>query len=169
LHRHVLSLALLAAAGVSGCAAAAPYNPANLAAGRLAQVGDLCRSAIGLKPGFTLYDACVESLSSSAARLERAGARQAAHGACLDQGAGAGATLATCELDVADRAGGAAAPASAPAAAPAKSFYRASAREVRVREQRACAGLGYDPTSGGFAACVAGLDAALYAADHPQP
>jgi hypothetical protein len=167
----VLSLALLSAAGAAGCAAAAPYNPANLTAGRLAQVGELCRSAIGLKPGFTLYDACVESLSSAAARLERAGARQAAHRACLDQGAAAGATLATCELDAADRAGAAAAvPASAPGvAAPARSFYRASAREVRVREQRACAGLGYDPTSGGFAACVAGLDAALYAADHPQP
>ncbi|MBS0364034.1 MAG: hypothetical protein JSR98_21885 [Proteobacteria bacterium] len=171
LRLHVCVLSLLSTAAVSGCAAAAPYNPANLSAARLAQVDELCASTIGLKPGFTADDACVESLSTSAARLDRAGVREAAHRTCLDQGAGAGATLARCELDAADRAGATASATGGAAASahPAKPFYRASSREARTREQRACAGLGYDPTSGGFASCVASLDAALYAADHPQP
>lgn len=170
LRRPAKALAAAAlATGLASGASAAPYNPAGLPALQLAQVGELCRTAVGVKPGFTNYDACVESLSASVARLDRASVRQAAHGACAGQ-AVAGPALAQCELDAADRAAPTAARAdAAPTAPPAKPYLMANARELRLREQRACAGLGYNPTSGGFASCVASLDAALYAADHPQP
>lgn len=132
----LLALPLAAAMAFAVTAARAePYNPSRLPAQQLGQVGQLCRGVIGVKPGFTLYDNCVEALSSVAATRP--------------------ATLTRID-DTPPK----------PAASP---YFRASFAELRRREQDACGRLGYDAGSGGFAACVAGLDAALYAADHPQP
>ena len=59
------------------------------------------------------------------------------------------------------------APVAALPAAPAKSYFSASFDQVRRREQRACADIGYDPVSGGFNQCVALLAANLSYADDP--
>jgi hypothetical protein len=152
------------------CASPGPYNPSNLPTTQVSQVGELCRSVIGVRPGLELYSNCVESLSSSAARLNRTGAFQDARRACLDKGAPmAGPALAECELATANATQ---VSAPLPVAAPKgsdKSYFYASTRDIRRREQTACAELGYEPGSGGFSSCVASLDAALFAADHPQP
>lgn len=134
-----ISLGGLSAA-LSACATADRDNPANLPGAQASQVSEICRSVIGAPPGFTLYSNCVQSLSNSAARADRLGTAPAA---------------ARIEASVASDS--------------AQSYFRASSQEIRRREQSACARLGYDPTSGGFAACVASLDTALYAADHRQP
>ncbi len=130
-----LATGLSASAAATGAQASQDPSVA-----QASQVSELCRTVIGVKPGFTLYSNCVQSLANSAARMNRPEAGPAA------------ARIET------------AAPAEA-----AKSYFYASAGEIRRREQSACARLGYDAASGGFAACVASLDAALYAADHRQP
>ncbi|HLZ73426.1 hypothetical protein [Phenylobacterium sp.] len=165
------SLCLFVSLVASAAVQAEPYNPAHLPPQRLDQVGAICRTVIGVRPGFTLYDNCVEALSQSAAGLDRAGALQAARSACLARGETQGPKLAECELAEAGAtrvAAGAAIDASEPRA-PAKSWFYASGREMRRREEQACARLGYEPARGAFSSCVAGLDAALYAADHPHP
>ena len=162
----LLPLGLAAAIAAAGCAQADPYLPGRLPAGQVAQVGEICRVTVGVPQGFELYSSCVESLSNSAARLSREVAFQNARRDCLAKGLGASA-LAQCE--VANAASGAPLPQlAANARPPAKSYFRASTREIRTREQTACAQLGYEPVYSGFSACVANLDAALYAADHPQ-
>jgi hypothetical protein len=48
------------------------------------------------------------------------------------------------------------------------SYFYASTAEVRRREASACAQIGYDPASSGFARCVANLQSDLHDADHPM-
>ena len=50
----------------------------------------------------------------------------------------------------------------------AKSYAYAPQSEVHRREELSCARMGMNPSSGGFAECVAGLDSALFAADNPS-
>ncbi|THD61340.1 hypothetical protein [Phenylobacterium sp.] len=161
-----IGLAAATVLGAGGGAQADPYIPGRLPAAQVTQVGEICRTTIGVPAGFELYSNCVESLSTSAARLSREVAFQDARRDCLAKGLGASA-LAQCE--VATAASAAPLPKlAANAQPPAKSYFRASTREIRTREQTACAQVGYEPVYSGFAACVANLDAALYAADHPQ-
>jgi hypothetical protein len=53
-------------------------------------------------------------------------------------------------------------------ASPVKSYFEASPRDVHRREETSCARLGFDPTTGAFARCVASLQASLFAADNPM-
>ena len=164
------SLWLLMSLTAPVAARAEPYNPSRLPAQELDQIGAVCRTVIGVRPGFTLYDSCVEALSQSVADQHRAGALHAARAACVAHGETPGPKLAECELAQAGTtpaATGSAIDASR-SAGPVKSWLYAPGREMRRREQQACARLGYEPAGDAFSSCVAGLDAALYAADHPQ-
>jgi hypothetical protein len=49
----------------------------------------------------------------------------------------------------------------------AKSYFYASPSQVHRREETACAHLGLDPSSDGFATCVAGLQTSRFMADNP--
>lgn len=165
----------LAAAGLAATSAASAgaYNPDGLAAGRMRQIGAVCESVVGLQPGERHYVDCVTSLSHSAAKLDRVRGLQDARNACLAKGLRAGdVALSECEL-AATRSGSAGAAAEAvdypvPAAHPRKSYFYASTREIRDREQQACAQIGYDPIYGPFADCVANLQGMLVGADHPM-
>jgi len=162
---------VLASAVMTSAAWAAPYNPGRLPPEQLAEVGQICQSVVGLRSGEAHYVGCVESLSSSWRSLSRSRARAQAREDCLDKGL----RLDTPELAQCVLAGPGAARApvvrvsDAPdGAGPAKSYYLTSPRDVHRREEQSCARLGYDPTSGGFASCVAGLQASLFAADNPM-
>jgi hypothetical protein len=169
-------LAGLLAAGVAGCASAEPYNPARLAPAQLGQIQQICRSVMGIPVGIGLSSDCVENLSGSAVALSQSNtqgqALAEARRTCLAKGLTPGdPALSTCELSTVANAS---APASrvvridaAALEKPAGSYFYASFNEVRRREQAACARLGYEPIDGRFASCVANLDAALYASEHP--
>jgi hypothetical protein len=174
-----LAIGLLAAAGVAGCASAGPYNPANLEPAQLGQVQQICRSVMGIPSGIGLSTDCVGNLSQSAVALRPGDAQgralEAARQACLGKGLTPGdPSLSVCELSgVSDHASPVAGLArvridTAALEKPARSYFYASFNEVRRREQTACARLGYEPIDGRFAACVASLDAALFASEHPM-
>lgn len=161
--------AALAAMAVS--ASAAPFNPSRLPALQLGQIEQICHAVIGIPPGVRMTTDCVQNLSASAVALSRVRALDDARGACLGKGLASG-DVPLCELSSARQH---AAPASGPtdirintASLPpvATSYYSASARELRLREQTACARLGYDPADAGFAKCVASLDSSLFASEH---
>jgi hypothetical protein len=168
-------IGLFALAGVAGCASAGPYNPSHLPPPQLSQVQELCHSVMGIPMDIGLSSDCVGNLSSSAVALSRGRTLQQARRACLGKGLAPGQLgLSQCELTTVSQR-------STPAALgvdvqvdtsglqrPAKSYFDASFDEVRRREQDACARLGYDPISAGFAQCVARLDAALFASMHPM-
>jgi hypothetical protein len=169
-------IGLLAATGVAGCASAGPYNPSNLTPTQLGQVQQICRSVMGIPAGIGLSSDCVENLSGSAVALSQGNtqgqAMLAARRACLGKGLTPGdPALAECELSTAaNRAAPTAVRIDTDAIEkPAKSYFYASFNEVRRREQTACARLGYEPIDGRFASCVASLDEALYASEHPAP
>jgi hypothetical protein len=160
-------------AGVAGCAAAAPYNPSELAPDQLTSVGDICQSVIRVQPIDADYAACVESLSGSVRNVEHSRAMQQAHQACSDQALRPGSPdLAVCELQAAGARPGAPADLTFRnvAAAPSwsKSYQYASPSEVFSRAQMSCARLGLDPASYAFAQCVADLQASLFDADNPM-
>jgi len=167
------ALAGLAAVGVSaGCALAAPYNPENLPAEQIAQVTEICRSVVGLQPGERAFSSCLDSLSRSAAKLDRNSALQTARHDCLAKGLQPGdPALARCEVaatDDASRPVAASAGVTAAPAAPVKSYFYASWREAHQRQRMACAALGYDPAGVGFYNCVANLQASLFQSAHPS-
>jgi hypothetical protein len=70
-------------------------------------------------------------------------------------------------LAEAPQAGRAQDDAAMPGARRATSYFYASNAEVHRREGSACAEIGYDPASVGFAQCVANLQSDLSEADHP--
>lgn len=162
--------ATLALSSAPGCAAAGPYNPDNLPLGQVSQIGEVCQSVMGVRPGEAHYVGCVESLSDSTHSLNHGRALAQARETCLDKGMRPDTPeLARCVL-------GSTETASAPAvrevsetreAGSAKSYFYASPREAHRRMEMSCATLGFDPASGAFASCVAGLQASLFAADNP--
>lgn len=164
-----LSAALLSLASAPS-AAAQSLNPENLAPARMAQIEGLCRSVIGLDPGEEHFVACALSLSHSAWKLDRVRRMQGARDDCLAKGLKPGDVgLSQCELSVYHGGRKAAVEAAdAPKPAAVKSLFYASAREIRNREQEACAQIGYDPIYGPFSDCVSNLQSALFAADHPM-
>jgi hypothetical protein len=170
-----LLIGALSIAGVSGCAAAAPYNPSHLAPTHLSQVQQLCRSVMGISVGIGLYSDCVENVSGSAVAIAQARALDAVRRDCLARGLAPGQPgLSKCELTmVSQRSTPALAAAdvridTAGLEKPAKSYFNASFDEGRRREQDVCARLGYDPVSAGFAQCVTSLDTAIFASLHPM-
>jgi len=129
----------LATATLAGCAAAEPYNPGHLAPDELARVGQTCEAVLRVHPREQHYDACVESLSGSLVD-----ARQVGLAPSPQVGGGAPATGIS-----------------------SKSYFSASADELRRREQRSCVQLGLASDSGGFAGCVTNLAGALHGIDMP--
>lgn len=166
------ALALCASllAGSAACASAAPYRPAGLSPAEAAQVGAVCHRVMGLPAGlYTQYQACEEGLARAVAGRRSDAALTAARSDCLAKGLKrATPALSACELTALEhpQPPRALLDVSAPATA-APSYFKASADEVRRREQRACAAVGFDPADPGFGACVTGLDSALFDADHP--
>ena len=130
-------------------------------------IADSCRAVLGLQPGEEHYVNCMQNLQASQDDFAHGQALGLARSSCLDQGLKPGsAELAVCTLKTKTSA---APPRAIPVSTATKSWPYASFDERREREQLACARLGLDPTSGGFDSCVAGLAAALFAADNPQP
>lgn len=160
--------ATLAALAIAVPAAAAPYNPDRLPTNQIAAVGQICQSVIGVRPGETHFAGCVDSLSQSWRGLDRARRLAGARAGCIAHGLAPNTPeLAQCVLaSSSDATSPSVRPTSEPGSS-APSYFRASPREAHRREEQACARLGYDPTSGGFASCVAGLQSTMFAADNP--
>jgi hypothetical protein len=170
--RRAVALAIGACALASTTAWASVYNPEHLAPAQISQIDAACQTTMGLGDSpTTQYDACAESLSHSfAARLKTShllGARQD----CLARGLQPGTTaLSECELAARHRQVAQAAQPVLESAAPTprvKSYFSASVNEIRHRELRACAEIGYDPVSPGFGQCVGDLTGYMDEADHP--
>jgi hypothetical protein len=166
---------VFAFAGLAAGAHAAPYpyNPDGLDGGQTSQIAQTCRSVVGVGPSDARYYACVGALSGSAKNLDRGRALQQARGDCLSHGYGAGSPdLDVCVVQSAGRERPAAPDMamSRPMEEPGRtrSYAYAPQSEVHRREELSCARMGMDPSSGGFAECVAGLDSALFAADNPS-
>ena len=158
-------------ATATACASTQPYNPEHLPLSQMSQIGQVCRTIMGLPAGTTTQNvACEESLSQSFAELHTAGEIQQARAECLARGLEPGQLpLAECELGP-QPAGvtHAAYAAIDPPAKPPKSYLLVSNNEMHRREQLACAAIGYDPANAGSAQCVAGLDSAMFDAEHPM-
>jgi len=166
--------ALFSLAGLAAGAQAAPYpyNPDGLDGGQASQIAQTCRSVVGVGPSDARYYACVGALSGSAKNQARGRALGEARADCENRGYHAGADLDVCVVQSAGRERTAAPDMamSRPMEEPglAKSYAYAPQSEVHRREELSCARMGMDPSSGGFAECVAGLDSALFAADNPS-
>jgi len=126
------------ALAVASGAFAAPRAADSPSSGQIADIGRICQSSLGVQPGEAHYAGCVTSLSQSRAALAR------------------DLTAAAREIPAVDVNG-----------ARAGSYFTASPGEVHRREAAACARIGLDPASSGFASCVAGLQSAQFAADNP--
>jgi hypothetical protein len=98
------------------------------------------------------------------------GAVLAARDVCLDSGLKERtAALAECTLRGANNAPATVQSADLATPTPsASSYFQASNRERIGREQLACARIGLNPRLGAFDSCVAGLRAAMFAADNPS-
>lgn len=171
-----ICLATLGSACLAACAPPAPYNPDRLPTQQMTRIREICRVVMGMPAGITTQGlACEESLSHSlAARRDRA-AMLAARNTCQAQGLKLNTVaLGACEhqaapslLKQADFAPGGDAPL--PTKAP-KSYLYVSNEEVYRRGREACAQIGYDPISDGFAfaKCVVDLQSYLFDVDHPH-
>jgi len=169
----------LAFASIGGCALAGPYNSGDRAGSQRAEIGQICQGVIGLQPGEEHYGVCVESLSDSMQNVDHSRSLGQARAGCMNEGLQPNTPeLAECVLKSADaRAGEGMASAREPRTSrvsdmnqsgSVKSYFYTSPSDVHRREELACARLGLDPVSGGFGSCVAGLQAALFAADNPM-
>jgi hypothetical protein len=125
----------VALASVAVCARADAGGPAPR---QIAEVGEICRTIIGLEPGGAQYEACASSLADSLHSRDHAAAQ---------------AQIAL--------------PSAGAEPAASGSYFYASQREVYRREQLSCTRLGLAPADGAFADCVANLDGRLFEADNP--
>ncbi len=153
-------------------AACAPFASALPPSPQSAMLEATCSKVMRLTPGQAQFDGCVESLNDSfslqagnlaAARLYRQ---------CLQTGLKPGTVeLSRCMLDRGATAPGTPASFDAAFVKPADdnpdSYFSASFRVRRRREEYACAQLGLVPGSGPFGSCVAKLDSDLFNIDHP--
>jgi len=186
-----LSAAVLAGAGMAGCAAAAPYNPDRLGDGDFTRVEGICQNVMGLSPkerptaGNWLgndrlnywtshYEGCVLSLSDSLRTVRDTEATQQADEACRAKGLLPGTPdLALCVLQTANDHAAASSSSTATAMristnlTTGGSYYHASPHETVSREAVACAALGLSPARGAFKTCIKDLDDTFYAIDHP--
>ena len=181
LPRPVIALRAFAAAITAGslaasaaCAPITTYNPDHLAPDQIARVGEICHSVVGLPKGnYTQYYACEEGLSQALATRLSSQRLIEARQDCLTKGLHPGTVpLADCELASKARFYTASTDRpdalETPSNGSAGSYFSASNGEVHRRAQRACAQIGYDPVSSGFANCVAGLESSLFDADNPM-
>jgi hypothetical protein len=185
----------LASAGIPACAATGPYNPDNLGTDQVAKIANICQTTMGLSPkdrpvlGIYMgsphlkgevshYQACIASLSDSVQSVSEAQAASQAHQDCRARGFQSNSPeLAECVLQ-SFRARSNVASTQAHSLMVAshseeketrsvKSFFYASPRETRRREEMACAQLGLEPPYGAFASCVELLQDNFYAMDNP--
>lgn len=161
----VLSAGALALMAASSPAVAGPYDPDALSPD---QMGQVCQSTLGVSPGEAHYAGCVESLSQSQRGFAHGQAMARAREGCLDRGfAPNSPSLAECTLAASETTRAATPVDTADSRAHARSYFYVSPSEAHRREEAACAHLGLDPSSGGFATCVAGLQTSQFAADNP--
>jgi hypothetical protein len=165
-------LALGACVLASSTARASVYNPEHLAPDQISRIAAVCQTTMGLgESSTTQYDACAESLSHSFAGRLKAGRLLAARQDCLARGLQPGTTaLSECELTARRQQTAQNRRPALETATPtpaAKSYFNASVNEIRRREQRACAEIGYDPADAGFGQCVGNLTANMDEADYP--
>jgi hypothetical protein len=162
--------AVLWAAALAVSAGPALAGPSQEAIGQDSPAGGICRSIIGLTPGEAQFAACVQSLSQSWRDLVHARGLADARARCRDKGLRPSTPeLAECVLDSSETAADTAPNllGSETTAAPARSYFGASPTETHRREERACAALGYNPATIGFASCLANLQSALFLTDNP--
>ncbi len=163
----VAVVSLIVAAGLAAPASAQSYNSDGLSPGAVTQVNGACRDIIGTQRGEEHFSACANSLSQSLRDDFAAQSSSRARADCLRQGLAPGSSgLAECVLDAPVTRDQVVAGGVTHTGSPA-SYFSGSPRELRRREQRACASLGLDPTGQGFDSCVADLSASLFAVDHP--
>ncbi len=185
-----LLLGTLAICGVSACVSAEPYNPDNLPATQVARIAQICQTNIGLSPSeppvlirqigarhldrnISHYQGCIASLSDAVQRNADALAARHAHTACAAKGLREETPeFAMCVLDSANRADEATPTSAGNSGAqaveqPVGSYFYASGREMRRREQVACAQLGLDPVGEEFDRCVKDLKATFWTLDNP--
>lgn len=178
-----------------GCASTVPYDPDHLGAAQIARISDICQTTMGLSPkespvlGIYLgsphldrevshYEVCIASLSDSLLSVAQEEAASKAHQECLAKGLPLGsADLAVCVLErvkvnsvmssASDSSQAVRSENSAYEPRAVRSFFYASPRETRRREEKACARLGLEPPYGAFAKCVKLLNDNFYAIDNP--
>lgn len=153
------------------CAACAPtnlaYNPGHVPAQQMGQIENVCAMVARLPSGSSQdYDVCQESLSRSLASRLKAERLMVSRRDCLERGERPGTTaLSTCELE--GQASRDPPPAQKVSSEPAPRPVVPPRLDLRHREQRACAEIGFDPVDRGFGQCVADLDAELSAVHRP--
>ena len=175
----------------AACASAAPYNPESLRSDQLSRVEGICQSVVGLSPSEPLslvwggatnpgltggenhYQGCIASLSASLQSVDSAETAWRADRDCRARGMKPDSPdLAQCVLQSINDGSASAAPPAEPVSAttirPTRSFFTASNRDVRGREQRACAALGLNPAYGAFGACVKNLSDTFDSIDNPR-
>jgi hypothetical protein len=134
----------------------------------LASLGAICQSVVGIPPDNAQHQACVFSLSHYLDRIDDANAAENARKACLAMGkAPDSVDLAECELSQRELKKPVAAVTAPPPGPKIQSYFYASPKEVRRREERACAELSLDPAEAVFGRCVARLSAALLEVNNP--
>jgi hypothetical protein len=178
--------------GMGACisAGAEAYNPDNLPAMQVERVAQICQTTIGLSPSeppvlirqigarhldrnISRYQGCIASLSDSVQHNADSLAARQAHAACVAKGLKEDTPeIAMCVLDSANSPGATAAVTATVASAqipdkPAGSYFYASGRELRRREQVACAQIGLDPQRQEFDQCVKDLKATFFVLDNP--
>ena len=140
-----------------------------------------CLDVMRIKQGYVPFDACVESLSQTLVIQTQKEILVLSYRDCLAAGHGDGSSdMATCvlEREAVRSAGVRRAPGGAgiertsiggdaESSKPA-SYAESSPQERRRKEEYSCARLALLPGSVGFSECVAHLDAALQAVEHPD-
>jgi hypothetical protein len=164
LHSLALTAASAALATTTGVTASAAQTAF---AGNVAAV---CQSVLGTDPGTSQQGACVDALSQSARHVAEHREQADARRTCAVARARADDPVFDRCVVQQRRARGDGPPAQVQASSgrAAGPYSHASPSEIRYRERLACADLGLDPDAAGFASCVANLDSALFAADHPM-
>jgi hypothetical protein len=131
-------------------------------------ISSVCRSAMGLEPGQSQYQACLQSLADTARAMGKAQTLDQARSDCRARGLQNGPDLAECELrDSWTRREPTLASAASQRPEPGSYFGETNTDHFR-REQLSCARLGLNPASAAFDACVGDLRSALFAADNPS-
>ena len=172
----LIGISAFAAAG--GCAAQSSVSASPQQA---ALVQATCKNIMRVGRSGVDLAACTDSLSESLAAREEGYAAVQSDQACSRMGLAPGtAQFATCVLDRKRHYQGSPALMAANStpqltydpskdAGASEDYYDASFDTKRRREEYSCAQLGLEPDTGAFGQCVAGLDASLFNADHPNP
>jgi hypothetical protein len=180
---------------ISACAATPmAFNPDGLPDAQLSRVAQVCQNVMGLNPSEPLmggnwlggpslpywtnhYRACITSLSDTLQRRSDLEATREADRECRAKGYADGTPdLALCVLQSKRRTSASNGPQlvtalDGPGAqelpTAGGSFFYASGRETRRREENACAVLGLESADGAFGACVNDLQGIFHSIDTP--